>query len=434
MARAAYKSKKRERGTLAPAHHREGFTFHFISVSFSFRFSARNGEDLRERFRAAPLVPSAMLFPVCPKHNSGEPCPCKKLPSITSIWTAASENDCARISYLVSARGLSPDKPDSGGYTALHYAARQGFAETVQLLLSLGADPDAHACGATPLHRAAYAGHADVCALLLARQPDLSLVDESFGDRRTALHKAAAEGHADVYRLLVDAGADEHGLRDRQGRTAAELLALVLEEKRAAADVKMAERGNRGGREAQEGKFGGAGGGAGGGAAGRTSATRVTSDPFGGMQALSMGAVCPRLHGVGAMAGLKRGVADIPVAAAVVTTTCGECGQVQEGVVTRGRAPCCRRLLCEECCKQLFRRSMRCHLCRERDAAEAAAAEVAAAEAAAAAKDGKDGLGSDGGDGGRGEDDSKAGRGEEKGGGEMEDEEGEEEGFDVFGF
>ncbi|PNH01818.1 Ankyrin repeat domain-containing protein 39 [Tetrabaena socialis] len=61
-----------------------------------------------------------------------------------------------------------PPPPAGGSYTPLHYAARGGRLEAVELLLSSGADVNAQTrgMGATPLHRAAMQGHASVVEAL----------------------------------------------------------------------------------------------------------------------------------------------------------------------------------------------------------------------------------------------------------------------------
>lgn len=66
----------------------------------------------------------------------------------------------------------SPTNHPTGtsGYTPLIYAAREGHADVVELLLQLGADANAatKSGGACALHRAAYMGHLQVVSLLLA--------------------------------------------------------------------------------------------------------------------------------------------------------------------------------------------------------------------------------------------------------------------------
>jgi ankyrin repeat protein len=59
------------------------------------------------------------------------------------------------------------------GYMPLHWAARNGHADTVTLLLDRGADLTAKdKLGHTPLHRAAHNGRTDIAANLLGRGAD----------------------------------------------------------------------------------------------------------------------------------------------------------------------------------------------------------------------------------------------------------------------
>lgn len=73
------------------------------------------------------------------------------------IWYAAQHGDLERVEVLAR-RGV--DVRDRGGYTALHYAARNGHVAVCKLLLRKGADANAktRSGGATALHRAASAG------------------------------------------------------------------------------------------------------------------------------------------------------------------------------------------------------------------------------------------------------------------------------------
>lgn len=110
----------------------------------------------------------------------------------------------------------------SSGYCPLHYAAREGHADIVQLLLAAGADPNAatRAGRATPLHRAAYTGSAAVVRLLLSGGADPTARDS---DGQTPLHKAEARGHAEVAALLREAAPGLGSALDTRGRTAADL-------------------------------------------------------------------------------------------------------------------------------------------------------------------------------------------------------------------
>ncbi|KAM7080725.1 ankyrin repeat domain-containing protein 39 isoform 1-T1 [Ciconia maguari] len=102
------------------------------------------------------------------------------------IWSAARDGDEPRVLQLLERRG-EPSQPDLAGYTALHYASRNGHLGVCRLLLQRGARCDARTPGgATPLHRASYCGHLAVARLLLAHGADPAAADE---DGRTSLHK-----------------------------------------------------------------------------------------------------------------------------------------------------------------------------------------------------------------------------------------------------
>jgi hypothetical protein len=108
----------------------------------------------------------------------------------------------AELDNASTARPLPPG-------TALHWAARNGQAGAVQLLLGAGSAVDANnILGETALHLAAAQGYAEVVQLLLGAG---SAVDarNSWRDS-TALHYAAHYGHAEVVRLILGAGADPH--------------------------------------------------------------------------------------------------------------------------------------------------------------------------------------------------------------------------------
>lgn len=86
------------------------------------------------------------------------------------LWSAALNNDCDRIERLIN-QGHDPDERDSSGYTALHYASRNGQTQAVDLLLRRGSDPNCktHSGCATALHRACYMGHENIVNLLLSK-------------------------------------------------------------------------------------------------------------------------------------------------------------------------------------------------------------------------------------------------------------------------
>uniref|UniRef100_A0A4W2CX09 Ankyrin repeat domain-containing protein 23 n=1 Tax=Bos indicus x Bos taurus TaxID=30522 RepID=A0A4W2CX09_BOBOX len=124
------------------------------------------------------------------------------------IWSAALNGDLGRVKYLIQ-KAVDPSQPDSAGYTALHYASRNGHYAVCQFLLESGAKCDAQTHGgATALHRASYCGHTDIARLLLSHGSNPRLVD---ADGMTSLHKVSGER---VERTKLECG---HGVPDPGG-------------------------------------------------------------------------------------------------------------------------------------------------------------------------------------------------------------------------
>ncbi|KID85320.1 Ankyrin repeat-containing domain protein [Metarhizium guizhouense ARSEF 977] len=95
---------------------------------------------------------------------------------------------------------------DSVGRTGLSFAAQSGDIETIERLLSMGADielPDQD--GQTPLIWAAYNGHEATVRLLLELGARVGAADNS---RRTPLSWAVGRDHESVVRLLLGQGAE----------------------------------------------------------------------------------------------------------------------------------------------------------------------------------------------------------------------------------
>ncbi|XP_038609316.1 ankyrin repeat domain-containing protein 39 isoform X1 [Tachyglossus aculeatus] len=136
------------------------------------------------------------------------------------IWSAALDGDLRRVKHFIQ-KATDPSLPDKAGYTALHYASRNGHLEVCQLLLESGAECDAQTHGgATALHRACYCGHADVARLLLSHGADPGVPD---GDGMTSLHKAAERGHLDLCSLLLQHSPALRAVRDHKARRACDL-------------------------------------------------------------------------------------------------------------------------------------------------------------------------------------------------------------------
>ena len=169
----------------------------------------------------------------CIRHGRGaQGCDCQHAPTgleqsveeldfVRSACSAAQNGETEKLRRMLDRNPgvhLFSDGGDgSSGYTPLHYAARNGHAECVTLLLQAGAEVDAStAGGATSLHRAAFAGHERIVALLL-RASASAAVQDSDGD--TPLLKATARGHAAAARLLVRASPEAADLANKRGQT-----------------------------------------------------------------------------------------------------------------------------------------------------------------------------------------------------------------------
>lgn len=93
---------------------------------------------------------------------------------------------------------------DNQGLTALHVAAANGHAETISLLLKLGASISAKDVSkATALHHAAISGSAAAVDVLLSAGATVEAQEEK---GLTPLHLAAAHGRVEVAKLLIEKG------------------------------------------------------------------------------------------------------------------------------------------------------------------------------------------------------------------------------------
>jgi ankyrin repeat protein len=90
------------------------------------------------------------------------------------------------------------------GHTVLHYAARAGAMDVIEMLLSRDADVNARShTGTTPLQLAAGGGHNQAARLLLRAGAKWHEADE---DGHVPLHAAAASGHEATVHLLLEGG------------------------------------------------------------------------------------------------------------------------------------------------------------------------------------------------------------------------------------
>ena len=110
----------------------------------------------------------------------------------------------------------SGDGSNYEGSTPLYWAATNGHADVVKLLLDAGVDLNkADIDGETPLYWASVKDHQDVVKMLLDAGADPDMANNK--DEKTPLYQAAESGLEEVVKLLLHAGAnpnkyDEEGI------------------------------------------------------------------------------------------------------------------------------------------------------------------------------------------------------------------------------
>ena len=103
---------------------------------------------------------------------------------------------------LLIKSGVAVNAKCKDGWTALHYAVRNGFERVVQLLIENGADVNAkNNNGATALHYAASKGFEGVVKLLIEKEAD---VNAKSNNGATALHCAAEQGFENIVKILKE--------------------------------------------------------------------------------------------------------------------------------------------------------------------------------------------------------------------------------------
>jgi hypothetical protein len=118
---------------------------------------------------------------------------------------------------LLLSKGANINAHDHEGWTPLFWAAFSRRTDTARFLLEKGADVNAHNKYLdTALLHASYGGDTDTVAVLLEYQVDVNHRDDM---GRTALIEAARQGHADTVRVLLEHGADEK-IAAKDGTTA----------------------------------------------------------------------------------------------------------------------------------------------------------------------------------------------------------------------
>ena len=138
-------------------------------------------------------------------------------------WTclhAACERGYTDITRKLLEMGSSPDIVDWNGETALHSAAEHGYVDITKMLLTQNVQQTPNRTGQVPLHFAAKKGQVEALEVLLKSFPNHVNIQDQAG--KTPLHEAAQNGHLATVTLLVKSGA-KSDLTSGAGETAARL-------------------------------------------------------------------------------------------------------------------------------------------------------------------------------------------------------------------
>ena len=123
-----------------------------------------------------------------------------------STVAAVRRNDLQALKDLLASNQAAVYEVDNKDYTALHWAARNGNLDLVNVLLDSSADVDAvQFSKRTPLMYAAMHGSVEISRALLKHGATVDTVDNS---GVTALMFAVRGGHTEAVELLLTYGAD----------------------------------------------------------------------------------------------------------------------------------------------------------------------------------------------------------------------------------
>ena len=163
----------------------------------------------------------------------------KKLPGNTTLLMLASRTGNPKIVQLLAEQnGVEVDAQERSGQTALMWAAAEGNAEAVDVLLMAGADPSIETPnGFNALMFATREGHMTVVKSLLEHGADLNYImkPQKSGKRiprkgTSPLLMAVESAHYELAMMLVSHGADPNDLRN--GFSPLHIMASVRKPKR----------------------------------------------------------------------------------------------------------------------------------------------------------------------------------------------------------
>ncbi len=128
-----------------------------------------------------------------------------------NVFDAAALGDVDRLRSLLAADAEGAHDWSADGFTPLHFAAFLGGAESVRLLLDVGADVHAVARNdmrVQPLHSAAALGDVEACRLLLDAGADPNAAQRG---GYVPLDEAVFNGKDELAALLRARGAEPSG-------------------------------------------------------------------------------------------------------------------------------------------------------------------------------------------------------------------------------
>lgn len=123
--------------------------------------------------------------------------------------------DFDRVKFGLS-QGLNPNHGSEDGYSLVNWAAQEGYANIIKLLVEFGADVEGCDSEMPALYNAAGEGNLDVVAALIECGVDVNCGDKQY--LGTALSNAATWGHVEIVQLLIANGAKVNSF-DTEGTT-----------------------------------------------------------------------------------------------------------------------------------------------------------------------------------------------------------------------
>ena len=132
--------------------------------------------------------------------------------------------DAAKVAEILKAGREKIDDLDETGHSAMHFAARYGFNDCLEVMFSYGASPDiASRDGETPAFEAARNGHLQTLKFLESKGANLAFRNPK--NNRGLLHAAAVESQVEVMDYLLKKGFSSSD-RDKNDDTPLYMVAL----------------------------------------------------------------------------------------------------------------------------------------------------------------------------------------------------------------